>query len=412
MNRIFTLLLLVVSVYSIEAKSIFYKFSDGDIKKLEDFYNQTEGDLWLDNHGWTSLNKEFTETPEIRGVTVSNTDEVLYEDDEKIVYRQKMIGLDLFLNTLQGELDEVDFQELEKLEINYNMISGNIQKINCPIASEVDISNNKFTGELPEIKADKATTVFLSLNKFSENDPEINLPMVDNLSLNENEMQGVLYLNTPMLTQLGIHVNKFHTIVPTVVNDNPLTINLRNNKFTFHGLEQVVEKFNIKELFYSDQDTIIPIDKGNSSLAIMDQSLNNTYQWFNNGEKVEGAVHRVLNIPHDGQFYCEIKNSIFPNLTLKSETVIITDVHSSNTNDELNIKINSNNISFSFDNEGFDVSASIIDINGNQIQNFELPSFVGKQTEIVSINHLISGVYFIHLKVGNKHLSEKFVVSK
>ncbi|APY09144.1 hypothetical protein BWZ20_12895 [Winogradskyella sp. J14-2] len=138
---------------------------------------------------------------------------------------------------------------------------------------------------------------------------------------------------------------------PIPFNAPNANINLQDNNFDFGDLEPFVTNGNYLSFNYSpqntdDQEEMITTAVGsNITISVNDndlnrngEAMNNQYQWFKDNVAITGANASSYTITNaqtsdNGIYYCEITNTVLPDLTLIRADITIT-VDSSLTIDE------------------------------------------------------------------------------
>ena len=102
-------------------------------------------------------------------------------------------------------------------------------------------------------------------------------------------------------------------------------VTLYKNRFTFNGLEYLVQKF--REIGYRPQAQLSIHVHGNQlSVSAGGTLSNNTYNWFKVGKAkpVSMAGDSSFQPTESGQYYAKIRNAVVPLLTLLTDTVTYT----------------------------------------------------------------------------------------
>jgi Leucine-rich repeat (LRR) protein len=158
------------------------------------------------------------------------------------------------------------------------------------------------------------------------------------LNLPNNNLTGILpveFTDLRSLQTANLSTNKLSEI-PTITSMSALTnLNVSSNNLSFGTLEPNAPVFS--KLTYSPQGDIGVVSQDSIAagspveFSAITTGANNTYLWKRNDSNVSGATSNTLIIAsidrqNMGQYICEIKNSVVPNLTLQTapKTILAT----------------------------------------------------------------------------------------
>ncbi len=286
-----------------------------DKNTLIAIYNATDGDNWRSPWDlsesplfWSGL--EFTPT-------VIDGKEIFLISE-----------LNLSSNRLSGSIPpEVEnLKDLKSLNLSNNNLSGTIpaELGNLTKLESLQLQRNQLEGEIPSALFSQHETLYreinLSFNKLSGSLP---------LSLGSKmDAEGTIDLSHNQLTELANYSTSDFIGVQT--------LNINYNFISFATLEQensgttVINalKNNISNLSYTSQNYIgslesIVFSEGSTHTITIPNftSVNNTYQWYKDGNAIDGATntsYQILSATNAdiGIYYCEVKNPLVPELTL------------------------------------------------------------------------------------------------
>ena len=247
-----------------------------DSLALVALYQSTNGDNWVNNNNWLS-------TQPISlwyGVTVNENGRV--------------INIELISNNLSARLPPElgNLGYLNSLVLSQNpSLTGEIpDQIGSLINLKLlDLSNNGLTGNIPETLADISELEILKLQ--------------------------------------GNHLESLPDLTPLTALD---TFDVKNNQLTFEDLEpneSIVTSYSPQTLVL--RDTSIAYATGYP--MILEASLggdSSHYQWYKDDMIITGAdsIALIISQPHksdSGVYYCEIHNSLLPDLTLTTGNIEI-----------------------------------------------------------------------------------------
>ncbi len=228
----------------------------------------------------------------------------------------------------------------------------------------IDLDKNNLSGELPEDLRYLRTLQHLSLadNNIGGQLPDIweDLRQINRIYLQENQFSGAVpnsITTIDSLTSFWISGNNFDGLPDLTPLNKWLDIPeegllLQNNRFTFEDLyASAVRIGSMTSRQYHPQakvyrDTVIQTTKGQSitiDIEVDKNVPNISYQWYRNGMMMYASSEPILSIPDvqltdAGSWWCEIRQSDLPELTLISH-IIELDVLTSSQDIENNVSI-------------------------------------------------------------------------
>jgi len=314
-------------------------------------YNSTGGENWFNNTNWNTTEPVI----EWYGISVDTVGE------------DHVNSIQLSFNNLDGSIPEdiLDLSALKTLEIRNNNLTGEVlnQLIQLTELVEIDLAFNDFDGQIPfGISGLTDLSIFtLSGNSFSGQIPaELgDLTNLNTLYLANNTFSGSLPDELGQLTNLvefWISGNDFAGPIPTFFNDLSLDIfniynnhfdelpflgdlldnieisNIYGNNFEFDDLE--LNEGHLVQVDYNPMNSIDAPDFINVSLGedlnytIDVGGANNTYQWYKDGEALDGQIENQLTISNisdadTGYYVLEVSNTLITDLILSSNEIHI-----------------------------------------------------------------------------------------
>ncbi|MFB3133087.1 MAG: T9SS type A sorting domain-containing protein, partial [Rhodothermales bacterium] len=191
-----------------------------------------------------------------------------------------------------------------------NDFTGPIPFINALAALQVvDLGDNALTGEIPP-----------ALDR---------LRFLEQLLLDGNQLTGAVppaLANVTTLTRLLLHDNFFDALPVLTTLPALNTVNVARNRLTFEDIEPNITLAG-GAIAYAPQDTVATSLARTATTVTFSVSVggaNNRYQWFRDGEAVDGATADTLAVDAAmpvAAYHCEITNTVATLLTLVSRPV-------------------------------------------------------------------------------------------
>ncbi len=414
-----------------------------DSLALVDLYNDCNGANWINNTNW--LNAPVKDW---YGVS-------LVEDRvQRIILRS---------NNLTGEFPSslTHLTKLETLGLESNKISGNIPTTISSIQGlyNLYLSNNELSGEIPEelYEIQNINQIFLDENQLEGtiSDKIGNLQGLSYLNLDKNKLTGSIpssLYDIKRIERIHLANNNFSGSISNdvslliqldefVINGNLFTdlpdmsslknlymFDISNNNFTFEDLEA---NLNIKitpttngfsKFSYSPQKEVgteqtISIDESSDyQLNIEVGGAQNEYMWYKDGvslgQKLTIPEFELNNVTTTdaGVYYCEITNTLVPDLTLHSKNISIT-VNQTTDIDKLGefgitIFPNPSNGKFTIQHQQEIVEIKIYTIEGRMIF---CDKNLSSNRDVINLNY--KGICIIQLTTNSGDiLNEKIVL--
>ena len=208
-------------------------------------------------------------------------------------------------------------------------------------------------------------------------------------------------------------------------------LSIENNYFDFSDLEPLVLANNYNILGYSPQrtrdkpqniesapgqDIVLNVDDTDINRVSVTNALGNEYQWFKDEQPIasaNGTSYTIVNAQESdsGTYYCEITNSILPELIVRRADITVTvdatmSVDSYNDFESLKIYPNptSNILNISI-NRYENVPVKIYDISGRLVKEETL------QNDVLQMNmkELNSGIYLLKIQLGKKSIIRRII---
>ncbi len=259
-------------------------------------------------------------------------------------------------NQLSGELPTSYDQWvlIEKFEVGNNQFTGNIPDsyANLTNLTHFSVDYNNLSGELSPLFSSWDKLVWLNLqdNNFSGPIPETysNLTSIESLNIANNQFSGELspsFSNWSNAKALFFQNNQFEGAIPdftSVLTLGPSgnkedALSFNGNQFQFGDFENEFNHYD-QELFgffYSpqakvnDMESFSSCEGSNITLSTMVSGSANEYQWFKNGNIIEGATNadlvlNPLDTSDSGTYTCNITSTIVTDLTLERNPISLT----------------------------------------------------------------------------------------
>ena len=202
---------------------------------------------------------------------------------------------------------------VQGLYLSYNRLRGAIPNLDLPKLKVLVLDNNELKGTIPNFDLPELIALSLHGNRLTGSIPKFNLPKLEVLYLYDNDLSGAIpKFDLPKLEGLD----------------------LRNNRFTFEGIEENLNQRSWTVFYYEGQRTIQIYQKYSNSLYVNagGNMRKNTYYWYRDGILYKKIVGKnMLNIKKSGKYYCKVVNSSvtkpnkrFQNLVLKSSLADVT----------------------------------------------------------------------------------------
>lgn len=290
-----------------------------DSLALVSLYNHTNGKNWINKSNWLKGRLNTWE-----GVQVENG---------------RVTSLDLYSSGLNGTLpiELSNLTNLKFLSLSNNQLTGTIPSNwnNLSNLEYIYLNNNKLGGRLPENWGTllNIRQIYLFDNLLEGQIPESwsNLKNLFAIYLGNNRLTGIIPSSWAYLTDLvglGIENNSFTELPDFSANSNLNYLRIQNNLLDFDDIEPNIGVPNF-EFFYSPQKKFgkeETYNKQPGETLILDAKIegnNNLYQWYKNGNVLEGKtssnlVFETLMVDDSGLYTCKVTNANVPNLTLES----------------------------------------------------------------------------------------------
>ncbi|WP_064966589.1 leucine-rich repeat domain-containing protein [Tenacibaculum ovolyticum] len=324
---LFTLLVFWVSVNSQE-------ISTNDKDALLALYNATDGVNWTNK--W-DLNEDPENWYGVKTSVVFGASGAERHIDEINLSDNNLIGI------LPANLGNL--KSLNTLNLSNNALSGTIPGGlgNAKDLNYLYLQNNELSGDIPTDLFTLNDRHFVEIN-LSSNKLTGKLPVeIGNAIANT----GDVYVSNNLLTDLPNYTNISLFRINTLdISNNNINFSVLERVPSFDNIAKVLED-NVATLTYSPQNKINEVETielnvgANVSFSITGLiSTNNTYQWYKDGVAIGGATNTTYQITGTtladvGTYYCEVKNTNVPNISLQRNTIILNTIGAINDRNAL-----------------------------------------------------------------------------
>ncbi len=320
----------------------------------------------------------------------------------------KLIDLILLGNKLSGEIPDFKLASLQRLDLSTNLLSGEIPDFDLPDLDHLILNNNNISGEIPSFNLQNLRRLELSNNELIGTVPNFNMPKLYYLDLGYNNLSGELPdFDLPLMFFLYLGNNELSGEISRFEMPSLNNFNITKNKFTFGALEKNIDEATIYQ--YETQDTILPIKRIDEKIFVTVDGSENSYHWLLDSNVVKSTDVNFYTPTEDGIYYCQVSNSLLPNLTLSSHTISVTntsvdeqenDVKITQTNGQINISTNGKYIGSEmkiFNNIGKIIYSGKM-LNSNESVDISGFATGGYNFILVKNNQIISSKKFIIVK--------------
>ena len=194
---------------------------------------------------------------------------------------------------------------VRSLYLSYNKLRGNIPNLNLPELQVLSLDNNQLKGIIPNFVLPELVLLSLKGNQLTGPIPDFDLSKLEVLYLSNNHLSGgIPRFNLPNLEDLD----------------------LRENIFTFQGIEENLSQHDWALFAYENQGVIPIFYRKNLYVNAGGNVKNNIYNWHKDGRPYKKIIgNNNLRIRKSGEYYCKVtnkivtrKNAMHQNLILKS----------------------------------------------------------------------------------------------
>ncbi len=301
----------------------------GDYNALIAFYDATNGDNWSRRTNWKSSepirNWHGVTVKDYRVAELSFSNNQLEGDiPPEFGDLTALVQFTADNNELTSIPPEIgNLSSLNYLNLNLNKLKSIPDEIGYLTSlGGLSLLDNHIS-KLPATIGNLTNLKYLSLerNVLTELPVEIgNLSSLETLNLFRNYLTSIPseISNLTQLSGLTLTRNEINELpdLSGLLNLNALAID--ENKLDFEDLESTNYSFNDYTV-YDDQDRI-NYTYSNGNISVSPGGTGTTYQWYKNEVLIEGATNNTLNITdtENSTYHCEMSNSNFPKLVLKS----------------------------------------------------------------------------------------------
>jgi len=279
--RVFCIIIIIFfSTIQLNSQGIFYQFSQSEVDEINKFYYQCGGEDWSFNLSWPLTTDEFDRSKSFFGITLNYSEEIITDNEKKIVYKSSIKSIDLSNNKLSGNIPDFMLPELIYLDLSQNQLNGNLPDFNLPTLQVLKLSSNNLNGKIPSFNLLNLEELLLSNNVLSGELPDFNLSKLEYFSVNSNNIEGnIPDFNLPSLITLELANNKLSGGIPNFKLTKLSTLNLSNN-----DLSGNIPNFNLPNLNY------LFLDNNNLNGEIPNFTLLNLRQLALNSNNLSGVI--------------------------------------------------------------------------------------------------------------------------
>ena len=412
-------------------------------------YNATGGPAWSDNTNWLSSEPVSTWS----GVTtIGNkvTTLIFFGTGLNGTLPPEigdLVNLEVINISLNTQLVGVIPSEIGNLaNLRYLLLQHNNHTGSIPVTignltnlRQLRLLWNDLSGPIPATIGNLSNLDFLELDGGNGNNLSGELPIelgnlsnLGTLSVGNNNFEGILPTslgNLVNLEYIAIANNSFEGELP--FNSPNALIDISNNHFDFSDIEPFEQAGNYSTLIYSPQrtediaeniesgvgvDITLNVNDTNIDRDANDTAMNNEYQWYKDNVAITGsnsANYTITNtqVSDSGDYFCEITNSILPDLTIvRAPITVLIDpslsVIDTEIDNEISIYPNPTKNWLNIKSDALtDAKLSIYDINGRLVitQNLE------GNLNALNVEQLQSGTYIIKIEDHNKVQTKRFI---
>jgi Leucine-rich repeat (LRR) protein len=221
-------------------------------------------------------------------------------------------------NSLTGALPDLSASpNLRVYDFGGNQLTGEIPASiwNMPALEEISLWDNQLTGSLPGAIQNLSTSL-------------------QNIGISGNQLSGAIPPEITSLTNVfdfWLGWNEFDSM-PDVSSLSPNNFGVEGNMLQFGDLEPNV---GVGGISYDPQDEVgtpetIDLNAGeNTTLMANVSGSANSYQWYQDGNPISGAVNSDLTLNNvsgadNGDYYAQVTSGIVGGLTLQTATKTVT----------------------------------------------------------------------------------------
>jgi Leucine-rich repeat (LRR) protein len=152
---------------------------------------------------------------------------------DSINFITKLKYFSLSDNQLSGSIPNLNFPNLQVLNLYRNQLTGTIPNFDLPNLQSLSLSSNQLTGTIPNFNMPNLQFLSLYLNQLSGPIPDFALPNLRNLVLHYNRLTGTIpNFNLPNLQILLLTENQLTGTIPNFNLPNLITISIGSNQLT------------------------------------------------------------------------------------------------------------------------------------------------------------------------------------
>ncbi len=275
--------------------------------------------------------------------------------------------------------------------------------------TRINLPNNNLVGTIPSELAD--------------------LDALRDLVISNNEISGVIPQSLTaleLISTIDVANNKLSGDIPLLNLSRLSFFALNDNEYIFENLEPAIDYypsggpliFNYIGQANIDDEQTLAFSEGESvTLSVTGtSSTTNTYEWFKNGNSIDGATGAdftidSLLVEDSGAYTCEVKNIEVPNLTLTRNTItldITLGVNDNNFSNSVSIISNAKEKQLSIEtsaNLQGEVNLTVYNLVGQMVVS---TSFIEATT--LPTSTWSSGIYVVKLQSENAIATKKVLI--
>ncbi|MCF8360633.1 MAG: T9SS type A sorting domain-containing protein, partial [Prolixibacteraceae bacterium] len=339
-----------------------------------------------------------------------------------------------FLSCDNNAIENLDLQNninLSELYCSYTDISSihfsensKLERLSCESSKLLDIDVSML---------DSMNFISVYNNELTSLDLSYNLKL-EEIYCGDNQIETISLPENDLLRKIGCQQNRISDIrgilgsnIPEIgsapVLANLTYLNVQYNNFVFADFEPnweqltQIDNFNYYPQNWIGIETDTTVTEGsafNLEIAGYIPGENDQYIWYKNQTIMEDEVDEVLlfeAIEHSesGSYYCEITNSLIPNLTLHmyQTSVHVTTPMGIENNKNVQYNVYPNPASDKvYVETGLEPSMlRILNQTGNVLRVVE--NFTDSSLDVSFLNH---GIYYIHITNENESIALKLLI--
>ena len=289
------------------------------------------------------------------------------------------------LNISENPLFDIDLSDLEQLE---QLACYNTELVVLPV------SNSK-----------NPNITFINCMGNHIDTLHLDLENLENLMCSDNNMLHLDFIHFPAkLMELESHHNRLSSIDMAGAG-HLIFADLANNKLPFSSLKTALHA---PDFLFLRQDTIFEKQtySGNTLINYTAEARVNSevteFTFYQNDSLVETNTHGLYLTNGNGRYFCKMTNPAFPDLTLVTAAITITDVPSPGS---WNIMLYPNPaFDYVYCNRPDDIySVTFYDLAGRRI------AYIAESFGEMDVSYLLSGLYIVRVESSKGNFTQKII---